>query len=217
MRVLISGAGIAGPTLAWFLSKSGAHVTIVERSAVLLSHGQNVDIGGSAVTAIKKMGLLDEVRKLNTTEKGTQFIDPNGRPFAPFPQDGSSVSPTSELEILRGDLAKMLYEATKHLPNITYLLDTTIETVVSNNEETVEVELSNGENHIFDILVAADGQWSKTRKQCFSPDSVTVRDLGLSAAYWTLPRTSSDNDFWNIYQGLGSRGISLRPDPLAYR
>jgi 2-polyprenyl-6-methoxyphenol hydroxylase-like FAD-dependent oxidoreductase len=84
MRVLISGAGIAGPTLAWFLAKAGARITIVEKSHSLLSQGQNVDMKGSAITVIKKMGLMDQIRRFNTTEKGTQFINPKGQLFALF-------------------------------------------------------------------------------------------------------------------------------------
>ena len=68
--------------LAWFLVKAGACITIVEKAHALLPYGQNVDIEGSAKKVIKKMGLVDQVRRFNTTEKGTQFIDPEGRPFA---------------------------------------------------------------------------------------------------------------------------------------
>ena len=214
MRVLISGAGIAGPTLAWFLSKAGARVTVVEKSHSLLRHGQNVDIEGSAITVVKKMGLVDQIRRFNTTEQGTQFIDPKGRPFAPFPaKEGHTYSPTSEFEILRGDLAAVLHEATKDHPNINYLFGTTIKKVVSNDDKAVKVELSNGEVQEFDLLVAADGQWSKVRKQCFPPEYIKVVDLGLYAAYWTIPRLPSDNDWWNVYQALGSRMFTLRPDP----
>jgi 2-polyprenyl-6-methoxyphenol hydroxylase-like FAD-dependent oxidoreductase len=214
MRVLISGAGIAGPTLAWFLAKTGARITIVEKSDSHLAQGQNIDIRGVAVKIIRKMGLLDEVRRFNTTEKGLQFIDPSGRPFAPFPlAEGSSQSFTSEFEILRGDLALVLYNATKDLPNVNYEFGTTVRGVISNDDHSVQVELSNGKVEEFDILVAADGQWSRIRKQCFSPESVEVVDKGLYVAYWTVPRLPDDNDWCNLYQALGSRGISLRPDP----
>ena len=214
MRVLISGAGIAGPTLAWFLAKAGARITVVEKSQSLLPHGQNVDIQGSAVTVIKKMGLMEQVRRFHTTEKGTQLIDAQGRPFAPFPvKEGSTVSPTSEFEILRGDLALVLYEATKDHPNVKYLFGTTTSKVVSNNDDSVKVEFSNGKVQEFDLLVAADGQWSKVRKQCFAPEEIKVVDLGMYVAYWTIPRLPSDNDWWNIYVALESRIITLRPDP----
>ena len=214
MRVLISGAGIAGPSLAWFLAKTGARVTIVEKSPALFAHGQNVDIQGSARKVIKKMGLMDQVLRFNTTEKGTQLIDPNGRPFAPFPvREGSDASPTSQYEILRGDLAAILYEATRNHPNVTYLFDTTVQKVISNDDEVVTVELSNGEVQDSDLLVAADGQWSKVRKQCFPPESINVVDIGANVVYWTIPRIPTDNDWWNVYQALGSRVITLRPDP----
>lgn len=95
MRVLISGAGIAGPTLAWWLARSGHSVTVLEKMPSMRATGQNIDINGSAITVVKKMGLLGEVRRWNTTEKGTQFIDPQGRPFAPFPLREGGLSATS--------------------------------------------------------------------------------------------------------------------------
>lgn len=132
-RVLISGAGIAGPTLAFFLAKTGARITVVEKAKSLLPHGQNVDLQGSALTAINKMGLMDQVRAANTTEKGTQFINGKGKPAAVFPiseatsdNPKSKLSLSSQFEILRGDLAKILSEAAKDHPNIDYMFDTTI-------------------------------------------------------------------------------------------
>ena len=214
MRVLISGAGIAGPTLAWFLAKTGARITIVEKSHSLLPHGQNIDMQGSAITVIKKMGLMDQIRKFNTTEKGTQFINLKGQPFATFPlKEGSAASLTSKYEILQGDLAAILHEATKDHPNVKYLFGTTIKDVVSNDDDTVRVELNHGEVQEFDLLVAADGQWSKVRKQCFPSDYVNVVHMGMYVVYWTIPRLPGDNDWWNIYLALESRLISLRPDP----
>lgn len=213
MRVLISGAGIAGPTVAYFLAKTGTHVTIVETNKSLLPHGQNVDIQGSAVTVIRMMGIMDKVRQFNTTEKGTRFINSNGHLLAPFPvTEGSSASLTSEYEVLRGDLAKIIFEATKDCPNVDYLFDTTIKEVLSNDDYCVKVKLSNGEVREFDLLIAADGQWSKIRKQCFPPESVQVVDMGLYVAYWTIPRSPTDNDWWNIYIALRSRILTLRPD-----
>lgn len=205
---------MAGPTLAWFLARAGTRVTVVEKSKVLLPHGQNVDLQGSAVATIKRMGLLDEVKRRNTKETGTQFINSKGKPFASFSiKEGSSASLSSEYEILRGDLAALLFEATRDHPNVEYLFGTTITNVVSNDDKSVAVELSNGETHEFDLLVAADGQWSKLRKQCFAPKSVKSVHTGMYAVYFTVPRESTDNDLWNIYVGLNSRIVTVRPDP----
>ena len=214
MRVLISGAGIAGPSLAWFLAKAGVRITIVEKSQSLLAHGQNVDLQGSAISVLKKMGLMDQVRQNNTTEKGTLFIDKRGNAFAPFPvREGTSASFSSEFEILRADLARILYEATNDLPNVEYRFGTTVKNVMSNNDDIVKVEMSDGEIEEFDLLVAADGQWSKVRKQCFPPESVKVVDKGMYVVYYTIPRLLSDNNWWNIYLAGQSRIITLRPDP----
>jgi 2-polyprenyl-6-methoxyphenol hydroxylase-like FAD-dependent oxidoreductase len=218
MRILISGAGIAGPTLAWFLAKTGVHIDIVEKNDSLLSNGHAVDFKGSAATVIKKMGLLDEIKRSSTAEEGTQFIGSDGRPFATFPAkegtwEGQSASLTSNIEILRGDLVAILYKATKDHPNINYHFGTTIKEVISNNRDNVKVELSNRKVEEFDLLVAADGQWSRVRKQCFPPEYVKVLDMGMYVAYWTIPRLKGDNDWWNIYIALRSRLISLRPDP----
>lgn len=213
MRVLISGAGIAGPTLAWWLARTGTHVTIIEKANGLPAYGQNLDVEDSAVTVIKKMGLWDQVRRFNTTERGTQFIDPKGRSFAHFPVKDGRFCPTSENEIMRGDLVKILYEATKDHPNVDYVFGTTIEGVVSNNDVAVTVKLSIGKVLEIDVLVAADGQWSKVRKQCFPPESVRLVDKGMYAVHFTAPHLPDDNEWWNIYQALGSRIIGVRPDP----
>jgi 2-polyprenyl-6-methoxyphenol hydroxylase-like FAD-dependent oxidoreductase len=214
IRVLICGAGIAGPALAWFLAKTGAHVTILEKSPVILAQGQNIDINGSAVSIIKKMGLLEELRRLNTTEKGAQFVDPQGRPFAYFPvKPNSRSSFTAEFEILRGDLSCIFYEATKNHPNIKYVFGTTIQEVLSNDDDSVKVLLSNGETQESDLLVAADGQWSKVRKQCFPQEYVHVRDMGMYIVYFTIPRLPEDNDWWNVYFSTHSTVVSTRPDP----
>jgi len=196
IRVLISRAGVAGPTLAWFLARAGSHVTIVEKSKSLLPHGQNVDIQGSAVTTIRKMGLLEEVRRRNTREAGTQFIGASGASIASFPiKEGSSASPTLEYEILRGDLAALLFDSTKNHSKINYLFGTTIEEVLSNDGTSVGVAMSNKETQEFDLLIAADGQWSKVRKQCFSPESIKAVHTGMYSVYYTVPRQPSDNNF----------------------
>lgn len=213
LKVLISGAGIAGSTLAWHLAKIGAHVTVVEKAASLLPHGQSIDIQGTARRVIHQMGLTDTILKYRSSEEGTRFIDPQGRSFAPFPvRKGTAASFTSEYEILRGDLAKLLCDANKEEVNVKYLFDTTVSTVLSNTDKEVKVELSTGEHRTYDFLCLADGQWSTLRRQVFPAENVRSIDKGMYGAYWTIPRIAGDDDWWNVYHALGSRIIALRPD-----
>lgn len=160
------------------------------------------------------MGLEAEVLRHNTTEKGTRFIDPQGRPFAPFPvKKGVQATFTSEWEILRADLASVLYDATKDKAGIKYVFGTFVKDVLSNDEKSVKVELSDGRVEEYDVLVAADGQWSKIRKMCFPQEDITVVDKNMYVAYFTVPREAQDDDWWSVYQGLNSKIITLRPDP----
>jgi len=213
MRVLISGAGIAGPTLAYWLSRCGAQITVVEKSQHFLAQGQNIDVKGPSLTILKKMGVMDQIRRWHTGEKGAQFVDASGKPFAQFPLTEHGISPTAENEILRGDLAEVLYSATKQDPNVRYMFNTTIQEILANSEDHVKVKLSDESVHDFDIAVAADGQWSKLRRLCFPPEEVKVVDKNMYVTYFTVPRIESDNDLWNIYCALDSRIITTRPDP----
>lgn len=212
MRVLISGAGIAGPTLAHFLWCAGAQVTLVEKATQMLAQGQNIDVHGTALHIVHKMGLVEELRKHNTTEKGTCFVDEQGRSYASFPLVGSLGSATSEFEILRGDLAELLYQATRDRLGINYRFGTTVTQVLENGQDKVWVKLSNGEQEEYDVLVAADGQWSRIRKEVFGAEAVQVVDKGCYAIYATVPREKQDDDYWQIYHALGSRIVATRPD-----
>lgn len=214
MRVLISGVGVAGPAVAFFLAKTGARVTVVEKAPVLLASGQNIDISGTAISIVKKMRLMEQLRNLNTREVGSRFINAKGQTYASFPmKKGSSGSLTAEFEILRGDLAKMLYEPTKDHPNVNYIFSTTVKQVLSNDDVSVKVELSNGDVQEYDVLVVADGQWSKLRKNNFPPEDLKVVDTNMYTAYCTIPRLPTDDDWWNIHVALQSRIIGVRPDP----
>jgi 2-polyprenyl-6-methoxyphenol hydroxylase-like FAD-dependent oxidoreductase len=227
MHVLIHGAGIAGPTLATLLARSllrsssnTAHsITVLERAPSLLPHGQNVDITGCAVTIMRRMGLLSRIRALNTTESGTAFVNGQGRAFARFPvKEGGSVSPSSEFEILRGDLARVLGEAAGEEAGkgkgVRIEYGVSVRRVLENSAEGgVRVELSSGEVLKCDLLVAADGQWSRIRSECFAADEVEVVDKGMYAVYFTVPKQEGDGTDWAIYHGLRSRIVTLRPDP----
>lgn len=95
MRIVVSGAGIGGPILAYWLGKAGISVIVVERANRLRKEGQTVDIRDEGVTIMKWMGIEEEVRKVTTKEAGLKFVDSKNQTWTSFPEAGSSGSFTS--------------------------------------------------------------------------------------------------------------------------
>ena len=113
-HVLISGASIAGPALAHWLAAAGWTPTVVERFDALRDTGQNIDVRGAALEVVRWMGLDDAVRGATTGETGTAFVDERGDVVAAFPAGRSDTGgATAEVEILRGELSRLLYEDTR--------------------------------------------------------------------------------------------------------
>src|SRR5690242_599538 len=108
--VLISGAGVAGPTLAYFLARKGFQTTVVERAQGLRSSGNPVDVRGPALPVAEQMGILPRLRDSATTATAMAVLDARGRQVATVPM-ASSKKGSSEVELPRGDLAKALYES----------------------------------------------------------------------------------------------------------
>ncbi|MDT8886229.1 FAD-dependent monooxygenase [Aquirufa sp. LEPPI-3A] len=206
-KILISGASIAGPTLAFWLNRYGFEVTIVERAESLRLGGQNVDIKGAAQKIAQWMGIEEEIRAADTGELGVLFVDKNNVTKAALPKGESNLG-TSELEILRGDLVKILYEHTKE--NVEYLFGNQI-IALDEHQDGVKVTFQNGEIRDFDLVICADGIRSRTRSLIFG-DEPFVKPVGLYVSYFTIPRASSDSRWARWYNATDARVIFMRPD-----
>lgn len=206
-KILISGASIAGPTLAFWLNRFGFEVTIVERAKFLRLGGQNVDIKGAAQKIAQWMGIEEEIRAADTGELGVRFVDENDVIKAALPK-GESNFGTSEQEILRGDLVKILYKHTKD--NVEYLFGNQI-TALNEKDDSVSVTFQNGEIRDFDLVICADGIRSRTRQLIFG-DEPFVKPVGLYVSYFTIPRGPSDSRWARWYNATNARVIFMRPD-----
>ncbi len=204
--ILISGASIAGPALAFWLRKYGWRTTLVERAEALRLGGQNVDVRGAGRQAAQRMGIEDDIRAATTGEVGTRFIDPRGRTSGEFPAGANGL--TAELEILRGSLAEILYEKTRE--HSEYIFGDSIQGLRQDGER-VTASFVKGSPRDFDVVVIADGMRSRTRALAFG-DEAELRELGLYMAYGTIPRIASDDAWWRWYVLPRARSISLRPD-----
>lgn len=207
-RVLVSGASIAGPALAFWLARHGFAVTLLERAPAFRDGGQNIDVRGAGRQVLQRMGLEGAVAARNTGERGVRFVDAQDRSVALFDRDSFGANgPTAELEILRGDLARLLFDASRG----------TVETIfgdricaVENGSDAVTVTLERGGRRSFDLLLVAEGIGSATRRLVFG--AVPRRPFDLYLGYFTIPKGPGDGDIARWYNAPGGRSVFLRPD-----
>ncbi|KAH6606918.1 hypothetical protein Trco_006071 [Trichoderma cornu-damae] len=220
LKVLIVGGGIAGPAIAYWLSRIGAHVTLIERSAEMRASGQQVDIRGQGVLVMKKMGIEAAVRAVAVREPGMQLIGRNGqtKAFFPIAKSGSGKQGfTSEFEIMRGDLVQILYALTENHENVRHLFNTAIKGFTQDDEDRpngkVHVSFEDGYEEDFDLIIGADGTNSKTREMVLGPDAPDPRRaLGGYIGYYSVPSSPGDSDRATFCHLTGSRIIGTRKD-----
>lgn len=208
-NVLVTGASIAGSALAWWLSRFGMNVTVVERAPAFRDGGQNIDVRGAASTVLERMGLKQAVSALGTGEQGIAFVDQENTVKAQFDanQFGSN-GLTAELEILRGDLAKLLYEQSRD--RCRYEFGDYIAAFAERND-AVEVTFAKGGTRTFDIVIIAEGVGSSTRALMFGNAARRI-PLDLYMGYFTIPRGKNDSDIARWFNAPGGRSVFLRPD-----
>lgn len=213
-RVLVSGASVAGPALAYWLVRAGCKVTVVERASSLRSAGQGIDVRDAARDVIKRMGIFDRIRDRSSHEEGMQFVDNNNRCFARFGVDksGKGESMTSDIEILRGELARILFDVTKD--DVPYIFGDMVESLEETDKE-VGVHFSNGTpTTAFDLVVAADGIGSKIRGIAFGGGSPHIRSLNSYISYFSIPPSDTDTMCSRVRWVKGGRNMVLRPDNM---
>ncbi|KAK5056608.1 hypothetical protein LTR84_012140 [Exophiala bonariae] len=212
MKVLISGGGIAGPCLAYWLARTRLDIvtTIVERSPIPRITGQSVDVRGTAVDIVKKMGLEEAIKTRHTTEEGTTMIRRSGKgSFARF-KAGDVF--TADYEILRADLSELFLQATEELSSVKYRYGDCI-TSLQQTHKHVDVTFASGLKDTFDLVVAADGSSAATRSMILDEPTLTgcYRFLGQYIAFFSIPRQSDDPKLWQIYNPARGLCIMIRP------
>ncbi|SFW80863.1 FAD-dependent monooxygenase [Amycolatopsis australiensis] len=181
LTVLISGASIAGPALAHWLTRYGCTVTVVERAPAVRPGGQAVDFKGTTHrTVLERMGILGDVLRRQTGGTDQTIIDASGKPRAVIPGEFTG----GEIEIRRGDLAEILYAHT----SCEYLFGDTI-TSLTETPDGVDVTFAYAAPRKFDLVVGADGIHSNVRRLAFGPERDYVRFLGH---YYALAELGED-------------------------
>jgi 2-polyprenyl-6-methoxyphenol hydroxylase-like FAD-dependent oxidoreductase len=201
MRILISGAGIAGSTLAYWLARAGHRPTVVERAAGQRSSGNPVDVRGPAVPIVSAMGVAPRLRSAATGVTAMRLIDRHGLPGARLRM------PSSEFEVPRADLASILYSAASD--DADYIFGDSI-SEMSPDSGGVDVVFERAAPRRFDLVVGADGLHSTVRRIAFGPESRFVRHLGVYVGTVPLGRPADDPGEALMYNTPG-RLISVHP------
>ncbi|KAM4058867.1 FAD binding domain-containing protein [Hirsutella rhossiliensis] len=227
LNILIVGAGVCGPALATLLQRSnpGHSITVVERSSSLRVAGQQIDLKDQGVQVVRKMGLMDTFKSYCVDETGLEILNPNGKPTAVFginPSGQRRPTLTAEYEIMRGDVLKVLYEASLEQDSklrrgpgkagsLTYQFDQTI-SKLTQSDDCVEVTFSDGQKRRYDLVVGADGQGSRTRRLAFGQDTSdeAFQSLGVHAAYYSIPRIPGEGTLARAYIAPGRRLMITR-------
>ncbi|MFE7524010.1 FAD-dependent monooxygenase [Streptomyces halstedii] len=210
LRVLVAGGGIAGQALAFWLTRGNHRVTVAERFPALRAAGAQVDLRGQGIEAIERMGLLDAVRGKLVDEAGVAFVDARGRAKATIMANTSGrgrQSLTSEYEIMRGDLVRILHDAAKD--DIEYVFGVSVDGFEQDQQKVI-AHFSDGSSGEFDLLVGADGQGSRIRRAILPADFDPYWRVGIHMAYWFVPRIASDSNIRDTYMVPGGRQIMRR-------
>ncbi|KAA2254520.1 FAD-dependent oxidoreductase [Solihabitans fulvus] len=202
--ILVSGASVGGPALAFWLDRHGFDVTVVERAPGPRPGGQAIDVRGPALEVVERMGLLEQLRGLSTGMRGMTMVDAEGNELYRSTEHtitgGDVASP--DVEIMRDDLARLLIEAGGDRTE--YLFDDSIATLTQDGDG-VAVTFERSAPRTFDLVVGADGLHSTVRSLAFGPESEFIHHLGTYLSVFTVPNFL-DLDHWQVFCQAGPVG-----------
>lgn len=177
--ILISGGGVAGPCLAYWLTRQGHAVTIIEQARELRTGGQAVDFRGPALTVLEKMGLLEKVHANATRMGALVLVDGRGKEVGRLPAEVVS----GEIEIHWGTLTRILYEAVRD--DVSYRFGVRI-TAIDDDGHRVKTNFSDGSTADYDLVIGADGLHSGVRRLVFGPEDRYVTQLGQCFGFFDI-------------------------------
>lgn len=176
LDVLISGAGIAGATLASLLARQGHRITVVECDQRVRSSGNPVDVRGHAYDVVERMGLLPRLHQAATRVEEVVLVDHDGRPIARTP---SRRRDQRDIEIPRADLSAILLEACP--PDVEIIFDDEI-TRLEPRVDKVSATFRRTTSRPFDLVVGADGLHSRVRSLLWGSEARFSHPFGMYVA-----------------------------------
>lgn len=179
--VLIAGAGVAGPTLAYWLARGGVRPTLVERAPALRTGGYVVDFCGLGYDVAERMGLTDAIRQAGYFMRETRFVDDSGRTAAGFGgRIFDQLTGGRYVTVARSELARLLFDRAHAVGCETLFGDEIV--ALDEVGDGVDVTFAHGGHRRFDLVVGADGLHSGLRKLVFGAQEKFERPLGYRVA-----------------------------------
>ncbi|MFD5728186.1 MULTISPECIES: FAD-dependent monooxygenase [unclassified Streptomyces] len=199
MRILVSGAGIAGPVLAHWLTRYGFEVTVVERAEALRrTGGHAVDLFRPALDISERMGVLPRIEERATgTDRLSVFREGARRPVRADLTKIFGGASDRHVEVMRDDLTTIYYDATRD--DVDYLFGDSVSSVAAGGEVTFE----HAAPRRFDLVVGADGLHSTVRRLVFGADAGRSSFLGAHFAVLGLPNVSGLDGELLMHVGVG--------------
>jgi 2-polyprenyl-6-methoxyphenol hydroxylase-like FAD-dependent oxidoreductase len=202
--VLISGAGVAGQALAYWLRRLGFTPVVVERAPAPRDGGQAVDLRGAAIEVARRTGILDAARAARTGTRGMSYVNSAGKRLASLNGAFGVIDP-EDVEIVRGDLVNILYEAARN--DVEYIFDDSISSLTE-AADGVTVTFERSAPRTFHLVVGADGLHSRVRGLAFGPESRFIGHLGLYLAVFTIPNDLG-LDHWQLIYVTPGKSVTV--------
>ncbi len=184
-KILIAGAGIAGPVLAWWLDHWGFTPTLIERAAGPRPGGSVIDFWGGAWDVVERMGLASALHQADYAVNEVRLVNAAGRRLAAFNASAFRRLAHGRIASLRrGELAAIFAQPLRGKVPVQY--GVSVEQL-RQDADGVDVVFSSGKSARFDLVIASDGLHSGVRELVLGPGAKFVRNLGYHAAVWTAP------------------------------
>ncbi|MCB9846908.1 MAG: FAD-binding domain [Phycisphaeraceae bacterium] len=205
MRIGISGAGVAGPTLAWWLLRCGHEPVLFEESEALRTGGYIIDFWGVGYGVAERMGILPELRERGYLVESLRLVNRRGGVITELGTGAfREMLGGRFLSIARGDIAATIFRACE---GVETRFARTIE-AVEQREDAVRVRVSDGTEESFDLLIGADGLHSRVRELVFGPEREFERFLGFRVAAFTCAGYEPRNELVYVTYAEPGRHIA---------
>ena len=210
MRILISGASISGPVLAYWLTRHGFDVTIVERAPALRKTGGHaVDLFRPAMEISEKMGVLPKIEALATgTTPRRLYREGTRQPVRVDLTKVVGAASDRHVEIMRDDLSEAYYDAGRD--DVEYLFGDSITAISPDGDVTFE----HAAPRRFDVVIGADGLHSNVRRLVFGEDAGRTQFLGGYLAVQSVPKSLAHEGEMVIHLGVGRLAGIYTAQPL---